>query len=249
MSDQDVVDDAIERLEWDERKEEELRSSAAAAHAPYRADRWRGWNRGADPRGVRGSSSSSSSTARPPAAGAAPRVIFGVSKAYKFTFVNHVTTKPFFTPTQNGAAGRVQAARVLLPVDRLGDEQRRRDGQRDEQRRQRRRRRDRRLADRPDGVQLAGRQSAGAKIPVVAYNADAAGNARLAYIGQDLFVSGQEMGTHIASARAIGRRRVVHRRRAPLNIQPRIDGARQTLKTHPYDQDARGRDRAAVPAS
>ena len=36
-----------------------------------------------------------------------------------------------------------------------------------------------------------------AKIPVVGYNADAAGNARLAYIGQDLFVSGQEMGKHI----------------------------------------------------
>jgi simple sugar transport system substrate-binding protein len=36
-----------------------------------------------------------------------------------------------------------------------------------------------------------------AKIPVVGYNADAAGNNRLAYIGQDLFVSGQRMGDHI----------------------------------------------------
>jgi simple sugar transport system substrate-binding protein len=32
---------------------------------------------------------------------------------------------------------------------------------------------------------------------VVGYNADAAGNNRLAYIGQDLFVSGQEMGKRI----------------------------------------------------
>ena len=38
-----------------------------------------------------------------------------------------------------------------------------------------------------------------AGIPVVAYNADAIGNPRLAYIGQDLFVSGEKMGEHIAS--------------------------------------------------
>src|SRR5207237_3217291 len=30
--------------------------------------------------------------------------IFGSSGGYKFTFVNHVTTNSFFTPTQNGAA-------------------------------------------------------------------------------------------------------------------------------------------------
>src|SRR5262249_5226463 len=30
--------------------------------------------------------------------------IFGVSSHYNFTFVNHVTTNPFFTPTQYGAA-------------------------------------------------------------------------------------------------------------------------------------------------
>ena len=37
-----------------------------------------------------------------------------------------------------------------------------------------------------------------AKIPVLSYNADAVGNSRLAYIGQDLFLSGQEMGKRIA---------------------------------------------------
>src|SRR5450759_222428 len=30
--------------------------------------------------------------------------IFASSKSYKFTFVNHVTTNPFFVPTQYGAA-------------------------------------------------------------------------------------------------------------------------------------------------
>src|SRR6185312_15725113 len=30
--------------------------------------------------------------------------VFGKHKNYKFVFVNHVTTNPFFTPTQYGAA-------------------------------------------------------------------------------------------------------------------------------------------------
>src|SRR5438445_11882962 len=30
--------------------------------------------------------------------------VFGSHKSYKFVFVNHVTTNPFFTPTQYGAA-------------------------------------------------------------------------------------------------------------------------------------------------
>ena len=50
-----------------------------------------------------------------------------------------------------------------------------------------------------------------AGIPVVGYNADAAGNERLAYIGQDLFVSGQEMGKRIVDLVGVGRRRAVHR--------------------------------------
>ncbi len=32
------------------------------------------------------------------------RDVFGSKKNYKFVFVNHVTTNPFFTPTQYGAA-------------------------------------------------------------------------------------------------------------------------------------------------
>src|SRR5437660_501472 len=53
-----------------------------------------------------GSSSSSSGTGTASAAsgGSSAAAIFGSSKSYKFTFVNHVTTNPFFTPTQNGAA-------------------------------------------------------------------------------------------------------------------------------------------------
>ena len=50
----DILDDAVERLEWDERKEEDTPGQAlAAADSPYRAERWCSWYRGDDPRGVR----------------------------------------------------------------------------------------------------------------------------------------------------------------------------------------------------
>jgi simple sugar transport system substrate-binding protein len=71
-----------------------------------------------------------------------------------------------------------------------------------------------------------------AGIPVVAYNADAAGNARLAYIGQDLYVSGQEMGKRIASLVPSGDVALFIATPGALNIQPRIDGAQDTLKSH-----------------
>jgi simple sugar transport system substrate-binding protein len=69
-------------------------------------------------------------------------------------------------------------------------------------------------------------------IPVVAYNADAAGNDRLAYIGQDLFLSGQEMGQHIAQLVPSGDVALFIATPGSLNIQPRIDGAQAALKQH-----------------
>jgi simple sugar transport system substrate-binding protein len=71
-----------------------------------------------------------------------------------------------------------------------------------------------------------------AKIPVVAYNADWAGNSRLSYIGQDLFVSGQEMGKRIASLVPSGDVALFIATPGSANIQPRIDGAKDTLKSH-----------------
>jgi simple sugar transport system substrate-binding protein len=70
----------------------------------------------------------------------------------------------------------------------------------------------------------------GAGIPVVGYNADASGNARLAYIGQDLFVSGQEMGQHIIDLVPSGDVALFIATPGALNIQPRIDGAIQSIK-------------------
>ncbi len=70
----------------------------------------------------------------------------------------------------------------------------------------------------------------GKKIPVVGYNADAASNARLAYIGQDLFVSGQEMGKRIIQLVPSGDVALFIATPGSLNIQPRIDGALQEIK-------------------
>jgi simple sugar transport system substrate-binding protein len=71
-----------------------------------------------------------------------------------------------------------------------------------------------------------------AKIPVVSYNADAVDNARLAYIGQDLFVSGQEMGKRIIELVPSGDVALFIATPGSANIQPRIDGAQDTLKGH-----------------
>ena len=70
-----------------------------------------------------------------------------------------------------------------------------------------------------------------AKIPVVSYNADSLQNARLSYIGQDLFVSGQEMGKHIADLVPSGDVALFIATPGQANIQPRIDGAKDTLKS------------------
>src|SRR5437016_16062 len=102
MSETEFFGDAIERLEWDERKEDDT---------PFK--RWRHFTRRTALTGgaagiaamvleACGSSSSSSSSAA--SGGSAAAGIFGSSQSYKFTFVNHVTTNVFFTPTQNGAA-------------------------------------------------------------------------------------------------------------------------------------------------
>ena len=69
-----------------------------------------------------------------------------------------------------------------------------------------------------------------AGIPVVSYNADAKGNKRLCYIGQDLFLSGKGLGERIVELVTEGE--VVGFIATPgqLNIQPRLDGAAAAIK-------------------
>jgi simple sugar transport system substrate-binding protein len=67
-------------------------------------------------------------------------------------------------------------------------------------------------------------------IPVVSYNADAKGNKRLCYIGQDLFLSGKGLGQRIVEAVGEGEVGGFIATPGQLNIQPRMDGAREAIK-------------------
>jgi simple sugar transport system substrate-binding protein len=178
-----------------------------------------------------GSSSKSSSTASAASGGSSAASIFGSSQAYKFTFVNHVTTNPFFTPTQNGAADACkllgcsyqwtgsQTSNVSEMVNAVNSA----------------------VSAGVNGIAVslvdlhafnAPVQAAlNAGIPTIAYNADAATNPRLAYIGQDLYVSGQEMGKKIIGLVPSGDVALFIATPGALNIQPRIDGALATLKS------------------
>ena len=56
-------------------------------------------------------------------------------------------------------------------------------------------------------------------IPVLSYNADAPNN-RLAYVGQDLYLSGFNMGQRVVNSFQ-RRRHALHRHSGSANIQPR----------------------------
>src|SRR5437588_5027941 len=233
MADEDIIYDAVERLEWDERKVDE---------SPYKRlrqlTRRTALTGGAAGIGALileacGGSSKSSSTASAASGGSAASGIFGSSKSYKFTFVNHVTTNPFFTPTQNGAA---DACKLLGCSYQWTGSQNSNVGEMVNSFNSA-------VSAGVDGIAIAlvsltafnspVQKALSAGIPVLSYNADAAGNARLAYIGQDLFVSGQEMGKHIAALVPSGDIALFIATPGSLNIQPRIDGALATLKSHP----------------
>jgi simple sugar transport system substrate-binding protein len=237
---EDVVHDAIERLEWDERKEEDTPFKRMRQVTRRTALTGGAAGIGALILQACGGSSGSKTTSSSPttatgtasaASGSSAAAIFGSSKAYKFTLVNHVTTNPFFTPTQNGAA---DACKLLGCSYQWTGSQNSNVGE---------------MVSAFNTAVSAGVDGIGvclidlhafnsptdkalaAKIPVVAYNADAAGNNRLAYIGQDLFVSGQEMGQHIAQLVPSGDVALFIATPGSLNIQPRIDGAQQFLKS------------------
>jgi len=152
---------------------------------------------------------------------------------WNFVFVNHVTTNPFFVPTQYGiqdACALVgckyqwtgsQTSTVAEMVNAMNTA----------------------IAGKADGIAVsiidptafnAPVESAlSAGIPVLSYNADAPAtskNARMAYIGQALYASGFQMGNRIASLIPSGD--VVGFIATPgsLNIQPRINGAKDAIK-------------------
>jgi simple sugar transport system substrate-binding protein len=179
-------------------------------------------------------SSSSTSTAGPTKAAAGN---FPSTPKWKFTFVNHVTDNAFFTPTQYGMADA--AALLGIPTPAWTGA----------------------LSTQPtNSTMLSSFQAAvtagspgiattvvsataftapinsalQAGIPVVTYNANGASNNPtngLAYVGQELLISGQEVGKRLASLMKSGQTAVgVISQPGSLNIQPRMDGATQALQ-------------------
>jgi simple sugar transport system substrate-binding protein len=159
---------------------------------------------------------------------------FPKTPKWKFVFVCHVTTNPFFTPTQYGAhdacallgtefqwvGSQNSIVAEMVNATRTA------------------------ITGKADGIALSVvdktafrdpvDQALGAGIPVVSYNADGArgdpGTNRLAYIGQGLYESGYALGqralTQIGSGDVVG----FIATPGQLNIQPRIDGAAQAIK-------------------
>jgi simple sugar transport system substrate-binding protein len=149
---------------------------------------------------------------------------------WNFVFVNHVTTNPFFQPTQYAIqdACKIFGCRyqwtgsetsgVSQMVNAMNAA----------------------ISAKADGIAVAlvdtsafndpTKKAMDAGIPVVSYNADAAGNGRLAYIGQDLYQSGVQMGQRIVSLVPSGKVALFIATPGSLNIQPRIDGAMTAIK-------------------
>jgi simple sugar transport system substrate-binding protein len=152
---------------------------------------------------------------------------------WKFAFINHVTTNPFFVPTQYGAADAcalVNCAYTWSGSEKavVGEMLRAFNAA---------------VSAKADGIAVAvvdakafegPIKSALAKgIPVVSYNADGArtgSHARQAYIGQDLYASGFAMGERIATLVPKGDVAIFIATPGALNIQPRIDGALAAIK-------------------
>ncbi|KEZ75704.1 sugar ABC transporter substrate-binding protein [Salinisphaera hydrothermalis] len=149
---------------------------------------------------------------------------------WRFVFVNHVTTNPFFVPTQYGAKDACSAFGCSFQwtgsqksvasemVNAMNAA----------------------ISSRVDGIAIAlvdqhafnapVERALKAGIPVVAYNADVQDNARLGYVGQNLYLAGKALGKRIAQEVDSGD--VVGFIATPgqLNIQPRLDGAKDAIK-------------------
>jgi simple sugar transport system substrate-binding protein len=173
-----------------------------------------------------GSSNSSSSAS----SGGNSEAVFGAHPTYKFVIVNHVTTNPFFVPTQYGAADACkllgcsyqwtgsESSNVNQMVNAVNSA----------------------ITSGANGIAVAlidlhafnapVEAALKAGIPVVAYNADAPTNKRLSYIGQDLEKAGEEMGARIVAAVPSGDVALFIATPGSANLQPRINGALRAIK-------------------
>src|SRR5579875_365283 len=240
MSDEDFMGDIVERLEWDERKEEDTPfkrvkqvtrrtalTGGAAGIAAVALQACGGSSHKTKNTGT------GTATASGGSSGSAAAAIFGSGPQYKFTFVNHVTTNPFFTPTQSGLADAAKLLGIPKPqwtgsasssisqmVNAINSA----------------------TAAKVSGIATTlisatafnkpVASAMGAGIPVVSYNADEPSVDRLAYIGQDLYDAGVQMGNKIVGLVPSGLIALMIATPGSANIQPRFDGAMSVLKKH-----------------
>ncbi len=183
------------------------------------------------------SSSSSAGTSGTAAATQAAGGNFPKTPGWKFTFVNHVSDNSFFTPTQYGMADAAAILGIPTPswTGALSTQSTVPT-----------------MLSSFNAAVTAGspgiattvvsatsftspiNQALSQGIPVVTYNANGSSSNPtngLAYVGQDLLVSGQEVGKRLASLMKSGDTAVGFiAQPGSLNIQPRMDGAAQALQ-------------------
>lgn len=159
---------------------------------------------------------------------------FPSTPKWRFVFVCHVTTNPFFTPTQYGATDACK----LLGCEFQWT------GSKDSIVAEMVNATNTAVTAKADGLALAVvdktafrepvDQALDAGIPVVTYNADGArddvGTNRLAYIGQGLYESGYALGQRAVEQIDGGDVAGFIATPGQLNIQPRIDGAEAAIK-------------------
>ena len=231
MSPEDVTGDAVERLEWDERKlpdspqkrlKQITRRTALTGGAAAIA---------ATVLEACGGSSGTSSSAATTNAGSGA---FGSSAKNKFVMVNHVTTNSFFTATIYGCqdacaltgssfqwtGSNNSIVNQMVSAMNSG------------------------IAAKANGIGVClidntsfnapTDQALSAGIPVIAYNADVSAgskNNRMAYVGQNNLTAGAAVGEAILKAGIKSGDLVAGIIATPGtgNIQPRIDGAKPVL--------------------
>lgn len=155
---------------------------------------------------------------------------------WRFTFINHVTTNPFFVPTRYGAedackllgceyqwaGSRKSVASEMVNAMNAA------------------------IASNVDGIAIAMvdqvafdkpiQRALEKGIPVVSYNAsDPTPNDNLAYIGQSLFDAGKALGERIVAEVDSGDVAGFIATPGQLNIQPRLDGAKAAIKASGKD--------------
>jgi simple sugar transport system substrate-binding protein len=156
---------------------------------------------------------------------------FPSTPGWKFVFVNHVTTNSFFTPTRTGFADAASLLGIPEPAwqgSENGNVAEMASAMKTA------------VDNNADGIAIAltdnnafvdlTKQALAKGIPVIAYNANAANNYPLTYVGQDLYLSGFQMGLRIAKDVTSGDILVGISQPGGNNVQPRMDGIIAALK-------------------